>query len=213
MTTTTGVWRSRMASAVTGSLGVALVLAMLTGRAHLLVRGYFVPVLGVTGLGLLALAWRRPPRPARPGLLLLGLPAVVGLALGPTQVSHVSQGILSGGLGARLGDPSNPLTAGQGGPVSLLQIALAEDQLGAAALVGRQVSVEAQVSGPQVLQRLVMVCCAADARPVALGTTGRRLPADGAWVRASGYLSVSHGNLVLHIDGLVRIPLPTSPIL
>lgn len=206
--------RQAWATAVTAALGTGLFVAALSGRAGLFVRGYFVPVLAVTGMGLCAIAWLRPPRLSRLAALTLALPLVAGLTLGPSEAAHVSQGIISGGLGARLGDGANPLLSGAGGSVSLLQVVLAEDQVGASALVGRHISVEAQVAGPHLVQRLVMVCCAADARPVTLATGGVRLPPAGTWVRLSGALSVSHdGAALLDIGQLQQIPTPGNPIL
>jgi hypothetical protein len=198
---------------MTAALGLALVAGSLFGRSQLFVRGYFIPVLAVTGIGLVLVAWLRPPRLSRLAVLTLGLPLVAGLAMGPSQAAHVNQGILSGGLGARLGDGANPLLSGGGGPVSVLQVALAEEQIGASALVGRQVSLEAQVAGAHLVERLVMVCCAADARPVTLATSGSRLPPNGSWVRASGTLSVGRGVIVFDIDRLARVATPANPIL
>lgn len=194
-------------------MGAALVLAALSGRAGLYVRGYFVPVLAVTGVVLLVLAWRRPPHLSRRAWAVLGLPVVVAVGIGPHQAAALSQGQLSGGFGARLGDGPNPLLSGRGGPVTLLQVELAAEQLGPVALLGRQVSVVAEVASPSSVQRLVMVCCAADARPVSLQVAEAHLPPTGRWVEIDGRLSAANGMVVLDGASVRSIPVPSEPIL
>lgn len=194
-------------------LGGGLVAAAVSGRAGLYVRGYFVPVLAVTGLGLLVLSWVRPPRLSGRAAAVLLLPLVVAFGIGPRQAASVSQGQLSGGLGARLGDGPNPLLAGRGGPVTVLQIDLAAEQLGPVALMGREVVVDAEVASPSSVERLVMVCCAADARPVTLTVHGARLPAPGKWVELRGRLSAGGGNVGLSVESVRSIPVPAAPIL
>jgi hypothetical protein len=207
-----GVDRERCSSrVVVAALGAGLVAAAASGRAGLYVRGYFIPVLAVTAL--LALAWVRPPRLAGRTWAVLLLPLVVAAGIGPGQAASVSQGQLSGGLGARLGDGPNPLLNGQGGTVTLLQIDLAAEQLGPVALMGREVVVDAEVASPSSVERLVMVCCAADARPVTLTVHGARLPGAGGWVELHGHLSAGGGNVALTADHVRTIPVPSAPIL
>lgn len=194
-------------------MGAALLAAAVSGRAGLYVRGYFVPVLAATGVVLVLLAWRRPPRLSRRAWAVLCLPVVVALGIGPHQAASLSQGQLSGGLGARLGDGPNPLLSGRGGPVTLLQVQLASEQLGPVALLGRQVSVEAEVASPSSIERLVMVCCAADARPVTLQVAGAHLPPAGRWVEIDGRLSAAGGTVVLDAASVRGIPVPSQPIL
>ena len=198
---------------VTGAVGVGLFAAAISGRADLYVRGYFVPVLAVTGIGLLVLTRVRPPRLSGRAAAVLLLPLVVAVGIGPRQAASVSQGQLSGGLGARLGDGPNPLIDGRGGPVTVLQIDLAAEQLGPVALMGREVVVDAEVASPSSVERLVMVCCAADARPVTLTVHGARLPAPGKWVELHGRLSASGGNVAITVESVRSIPVPAAPIL
>lgn len=207
--------RTRLVSARTAAavLGAGLVGAVASGRAALYVRGYFVPVLAVTGAVLMLLAWRRPPRLSRRGWAVLGLPLVVAVGIGPQQAASLSQGQLSGGLGARLGDGPNPLVDGGGGSVTLLQVDLAAAQLGPVALVGREVEVQAEVASPTVVERLVMVCCAADARPVTLTVRNARLPGAGRWVDLRGRLSARNGQVVLDAARVTPIGVPQEPIL
>lgn len=198
---------------VVALVGVALLAAAATGRAALYVRGYFVPVLALTGIVLVVLAWRSPPRMSRRSWAALCLPVVVGLGIGPHQAAALSQGQLSGGLGARLGDGPNPLLTGGGGRVSVLQVELAAEQLGPVALLGRPVSLEAEVSSPTSVQRLVMVCCAADARAVTLPVQGGHLPSRGTWVRIDGRLSASNGQVVVVASRVRPASVPSQPIL
>ena len=205
--------RSRSSRLVVGALGAGLIAAVASGRAGLYVRGYFVPVLAATGVALLVLSWVRPPHLSRSAWAVLLLPMVVAAGIGPRQAASVSQGQLSGGLGARLGDGPNPLLDGRGGPVTLLQIDLAAEQVGPVALMGREVVVDAEVASPSSVERLVMVCCAADARPVTLRVQGAHLPAVGTWVALHGRLSASGGNVVLTPQAVRTIPVPAAPIL
>jgi hypothetical protein len=204
---------ARPARMAVAALGAGLLAAVASGRAGLYVRGYFVPVLAVTGVALLLVAWLRPPRLSRRAWAVLLLPLVVAMGIGPHQAATLSQGQLSGGLGARLGDGPNPLLAGGGGVVSVLQVQLAAEQVGPVALMGRDVVVDAVVASPSSVERLVMVCCAADARPVILSVAGIHLPARGRWVEIHGHLSASDGRVVLDASGVRVIPVPTAPIL
>lgn len=196
-----------------GGMGAAMVAAALSGRADLYVRGYFVPVLGVAGVALLALAATLPLRASRSAAMLLALPVVAGLGIGPAQAASLPAAPAGGQVGARLGDGSNPLVAGGAGPVTVLQIQLAAQEEGPAALIGRRVTVEAEVASPTSIERLAMVCCAADARPVVLDVTGRPMPKRGTWVTVTGTLTVNAGQAALVADTVRTVPVPASPIL
>ncbi len=132
----------------------------------------------------------------------------------PGLVARVPAGAPGDGaaIESRLGEADNPLLTGGSGEVTLLQVVLAGRELGAAALDGRPVTLQAQVRGPDTLTRLVMVCCAADARPVGITVEGT-LPADGTWVRASGTLAADGSTLLLRLDAAEEIPVPARPLL
>ncbi len=194
--------------------GAALVTLVLTGRATLLVRPWFAPILLATGLLVAAVTLRhRVELSRRAGVLLLA-PVAVGLSLSPSVVGEVSQGAADPAtLTQRLGDPANPLLAGKGGNVTLLQILLAEQQIGGVALADRSVSVEAIVSGTRRLSRSVIVCCAADAQSVSVAETGVTLPAAKTWVRVNGQLATHGDQTVLTATSVTRIHTPANPFL
>jgi hypothetical protein len=196
-----------------GLVGVAVGVGVVSGRAALYVRGYFLPILGVMAVLMLVLAWRRPPALGWRTMAVLLLPAVAGMGIGPPQASRMAQVQLAGSPAVRLGDGPNPLLKGGGGPVSVLQVDLAAQQLGPVSLLGRRVSVEAEVVGPSSVERLVMVCCAADARPVTLTVQAAHLPQRGAWVEIEGQLSAAGGQVVLVAGSVRRVPVPPQPIL
>lgn len=205
---------SRGARLAVLAVGMALVVAVATGRAGLLVRPWFAPVLLVAGGLVVLAALRRPVDLSRGGALLLMAPVVVGLTLTPAVVGGVSGGPADPGtLTSRIGDPANPLLAGRGGQVTLLQILLAEQSVGSVVLSGRPVTVEALVTGPHTLSRSVIVCCAADAQAVSLPESGTSLPATKTWVRVSGRLGSSGGQSVLTATSVTRIPTPANPFL
>ena len=194
--------------------GAALVALVLTGRATLLVRPWFAPVLLATGLLVAVAALRHRVNLSRPGVVLLLAPVAVGLTLTPSVVGQVSQGTADvATLTQRLGDPANPLLAGKGGDVTLLQILLAEQQIGGVALAGRSVTVEAIASGPHQLSRSVIVCCAADAQLVSVPETGTTLPAKKVWVRVTGTLAAKGDKTVLEATNVTSIPTPANPFL
>ena len=195
------------------ALGAAFVLGALTGRGALFVRPWFVPVLLGTGAVLLLVAWRGTVRMAPGTAVVLLVPVLVGLALPPAVAGRITTFAGTGTpVQARLGDGSNPLLAGRGGDVTILQVVLAEQQVGAVYLDGRDVRVDGVVDSGNRLTRLVMVCCAADARPVSIAVRGS-LPSKGTWVRVTGRLSAAGGGLSLQAQDVVTIPTPENPFL
>lgn len=201
-------------TAAVAAAGLALVVLVLTGRATLLVRPWFAPILLATGLLVAAVTLRHRIELSRRGIVLLLAPVAVGLTLSPSVVGQVSQGAADPAtLTQRLGDPANPLLAGKGGDVTLLQILLAQQQIGGVALAGRTVTVEAIVSGTNRLSRSVIVCCAADAQSVSVAETGAALPAAKTWVRVSGRLATRGDRTVLSASSVTKIPTPANPFL
>jgi hypothetical protein len=204
----------RSLRASTALLGAGFVVAGLTGRAQLLVRPWFVLILVATGVLLILAAAKGTRLLSTRSTYALLLPVAVGATLTPAIVSHASQGSANvANLSARLGDPGNPLLAGKGGNVTLLQILLAEKQEGGVALAGRPVTVEAIVVGQHRLERSVIVCCAADAQTVSLTESGTALPRSGSWVRVSGALTSVGNTVVLDARVVTRIPTPSEPFL
>lgn len=201
-------------TAAVAAAGLALVALVLTGRATLLVRPWFAPVLLGAGVLVVVAALRHRVELSRRGVVMLLAPVAVGLALSPSVVGQVSQGAADPAtLTQRLGDPANPLLAGKGGNVTLLQILLAERQIGGVALAGRTVSVEAIVSGTHRLSRSVIVCCAADAQSVSVAETGAALPAAKTWVRVTGRLATRGDTTVLAATRITKIATPANPFL
>jgi hypothetical protein len=201
----------RIAALVVGAGLVAIVLA---GRATLLVRPWFAPVLLAAGALIAVAASRYGAQLSRPGAIALLAPVVVGLTLTPAVVGRVSTGPADlATLTHRIGDLANPLVAGRGGSVTLLQILFAEQQLGGVALSGRSVTVDAIASGAHTLSRSVIVCCAADAQSISISETGIALPGGHAWVRVSGRLQSEGTRTVLAATSATRIPTPANPFL
>jgi hypothetical protein len=193
-------------------IGVGFIAAWFTGRSGLYVRPWFAPVLGVAGLALAIAAWRTPPAITRRAAAVLMLPVLAALGLTPGLVGKIPPSATAGPIPARLGDSAERLLHGTGGDVTLLDIALAEQKVGAAFLDGREVTVEATVDGPGRIGRLAMVCCAADARPVSIAVIGS-LPPKGTWVRITGHLAARGGGLALAASSIVGIPTPENPFL
>ena len=194
------------------ALGVAFLAAGLSGRAGLFVRSWFVPAVLGAGALLLLVALRGRVALPGPAAAILLLPVVVGLAVTPGLAGRITTEVgAARAVGARWGDGANPLLAGGGGDVTLLDVMLAERGVGAVALDGRQITVEGAVRRGEI-RRLAMVCCAADARPLALRLTGD-LPADGTWVRATGRLRARGAGLVLETDRVAAIDPPSDPFL
>ena len=197
-----------------GVAGAGLVTLVLTGRATLLVRPWFAPLLLATGLLVILAALRHRVVLTRRAVVVLLAPVAVGVALTPSVVGRVSQGSANvATLTQRVGDPANPLLAGKGGNVTLLQILLAEQQVGGVALAGRRVTVEAIASGAHRLSRSVIVCCAADAQSVSVTETGMTLPATKRWVRVTGTLGTRGDRTVLDVTDVTPIPTPANPFL
>ena len=205
---------TRTGRAVAGLLAVALLGAVLTKRAELLVRPWFAWVFVATALLLAAVVVRTRIRVSPASAALLLLPVAVGVTLTPVLASRVSAGTAQPTtLAARIGDGSNPLLGGGGGAVTLLQILLAEQQVGGVALAGRLVQVEAVVGADHTLTRSVIVCCAADAQTVDLPESGPDLGPTGRWVRVTGRLAPVGTQLVLAATSVTTIPTPAEPFL
>jgi hypothetical protein len=195
-------------------VGLSFVAAAITGRAGIFVRPWFIPVLAGTGAVILAAAAAGRVSLSLPAAAVLLLPVVAGLGLSPQSVGRVSQG--SGDtatLAARLGDARNPLLSGRDGAVTLLDIVVAESEVGGVALAGRRVVIVAVVAGPHRLNRSVMVCCAADARTIGVRAIGERLPPRQSWVRVEGVLTTQGTELVLEARRVRRIETPQEPFL
>jgi len=196
----------------TAALGAGFVAAAVTGRAELFVRPWFVPVLLAAGAVMLIAAWRAPRLSIR-SAAILALPLAAGLFLSPGLAGRITAASNTAGeIPSRLGDTHNPLLGSGGGQVTLLDILLAEQQVGAVYLSGRGVTVDGVVQSGDRISRLVMVCCAADARPVTLDVVGR-LPATGTWVQVRGRLAVRGVRLFLRAADARAIPTPSSPFL
>ena len=210
----TGDTRSKAGRAVAAVLGVAFLVSALTGRADVLVRPWFTWVLIATGLALIAVAVWSPPAISAGATFALLLPVAVGLGLTPRVVGRVSNGeVGTASLSQRFGDPSNPLLSGKGGNVTLLQVRVAEQQVGRVYLAGRTVTLEAKVSGLRELSRSVIVCCAADARSLKLKEAGAPLPDTGTWVRVRGKLTAGNSGVVLVASKVTPIKVPSEPFL
>jgi hypothetical protein len=205
---------SKAGRAVAAVLGIAFLVSALSGRADVLVRPWFTWVLIATGLALIAVAVWSPPAISAGATFALLLPVAVGLGLTPRVVGRVSNGeVGTASLSQRFGDSSNPLLSGKGGNVTLLEIRVAEQQVGAVYLSGRRVTTEAKVSGDRELSRSVIVCCAADARTLKLTEAGAPLPDSGTWVRVSGRLAASKSGVVLVASKVAPIGVPSEPFL
>jgi len=196
------------------ALSAGLLVDAVTGRAELLVRPWFVPVLAAAGVALAAAAVRARGRMPLSGFLALLVPIAIGATLTPAVAGNAARASSTAAtITSRLGDPSNPLLNGAGGHVTLLQILLAEQQGGGVVLSGRAVTVEAMAAGPHRLERSAIVCCAADAQAITLDETGPALPHPGTWVRVDGVLATVGDKTVLDVRHIVRIPTPTDPFL
>jgi hypothetical protein len=199
---------------VAGLLAGALIAAVVSQRAELLVRPWFTWVLVGTAMLLAAVAVRTKPviTPGAAGALLL--PVAIGLTLTPSLASRATEdATLSTVPASRIGDGSNPLVNGRGGPVTLLQILQAEQQVGAVLLAGRTVQVDAIVGGPHRLDRSVIVCCAADAQRITVAEQGPLLSPAGHWVRVIGRLGAAGTRTVIVVTSVRPIPTPADPFL
>jgi len=103
--------RTRGTAAVAAA-GAALVALVLTGRASLLVRPWFAPILLATGVLVAVVTLRHRIELSRRAIVLLLAPVAVGISLSPSIVGQVSQGAADPAtLTERLGDPgSSPRT-------------------------------------------------------------------------------------------------------
>ena len=202
------------AAVLVGALAAAFVAGVLTGRAPLFVRPWFTPVMATTGLVLAGVALRAGQRVRAEIAALVLVPVVVALALPAGVVGRAASTTASASdIGARLGDGDNPVLAGRRPDVTLLDIVLAERKVGGVYLAGRPVVVEAMVGPGPVLTRSVMVCCAADARPVSVPVRGAAVPAVSTWVRVRGRLAAEGNRLVVQADRVERIGTPSRPLL
>lgn len=205
---------SRYGQWTLAALGTALIVCALSGRALLFVRPWFLLAVLGTGVVVLVVAWRGQAVVSPSAGVMLMLPLVAGLTLTPTLVGQASQGSVSASaLAGRIGDGPNPLVDGRGGNVTLLQVLLAEQQVGGVYLAGRSISVVAIVRGPHELGRSAIVCCAADARTIALSASGTALPEVGTWVRVTGRLTMRGQRLILDAQDIQSVPTPTDPFL
>ena len=205
---------NRRGGAVLALLAVGFGADVLTGRSELLVRPWFAGALLLTAvlIGLAALRSRVRVTPA--AAFLLCLPVAVGVTLTPALAAHVTpEAADATTIATRIGDPSNPLLQGRGGPVTLLQILLAEQQVGGVALAGRSVELDAVVGGPGRLQRAVIVCCAADAQTVSVAERGAPLPAKGRWVHVTGRLAADGTHTLVQATAIRAISPPEDPFL
>ena len=206
---------SARAGRLVGSLlAAALVAAVATRRAELLVRPWFTWVLLATAALIAALVVRSRIRLTATSTALLLLPLAIGATLTPALAGRASSGVApTAALGARIGDGANPLLEGRGGNVTLLQILLAEQQVGGVPLAGRSVQVEAIAADTHLLNRSVIVCCAADAQTIALPEQGPALGPRGHWVRVTGHLAEVGTRVVLVATAVAPIPTPAEPFL
>jgi hypothetical protein len=206
-----GQWAARATAVL---LGLVFVASVVTGRSGLLVRPWFDVVLVGTGVVILIVAWNGVPSLSPAAMFLLLLPIAVALSVTPKVAGRISAGSNDlTGLGSRIGDSANPLARGRGGNVNLLQIRLAEQQVGSVYLSGRPVTVEARVTGPREVGRPAIVCCAADARLITLPVTGAKLPKKDSWVRLSGKLQARGTETVLHVAKVEPIKTPSEPFM
>jgi hypothetical protein len=199
---------------MTALLAGGLAAAVATQRADLLVRPWFTWVLLGTALLLAAVAVRTKIAVSPRAMGALLLPIAVGLTLTPALASRATQdATLSAAPAARIGDGSNPLVDGRGGPVTLLQILQAEEQVGGVLLAGRQVQVDGIVASSHRLERSVIVCCAADAQRIAIDTQGAALSPVGLWVHVTGHLATSGTHTVIVATSARPIATPADPFL
>lgn len=111
---------------------------------------------------------------------------------------HMDADVLTGDAPARTDSSTESADDTPARTVSLLDIALSDDEL-----IGQRVVTIGQVyRGPEipaghfVVFRFVITCCAADAQPVGVlvATSGQRLPEVDSWIRIEGKLDlIAHG--------------------
>lgn len=166
--------------------------------------------------------WRRPAWPGGWLFAIALAPIVLLLRSPPAPLDHhAALGRSAAQLDARPG--GGPLPEA-GGEIALDRVAEA---------VGREVTVVAMAvqpigrlayllpanrprqAEPVVLLRFSMVCCAADAVPVAVQVAGLA-PAeveDGMWIEVRGRVGDFQGEPLLHADAWKRVPTPAEPFL
>lgn len=193
--------------------GGGLIAAVVTDRGALFVRPWFLPVMLVAGVILVLASWATTHQLSASAASCLLLPLLVGVMIAPSRAADVFAADLtpSAELRPRLGEGDNPLLQGAS-QVTILDIALAEREVGRVLLVGRDVSVVGLVDDSDHISRPVMVCCAADARPVRLAVRGELGP-PASWVRVSGKLAIRGGDLVLEPADIRQVPAPDRPFL
>lgn len=195
-------------------LGPGLLASVVFGRDQLFVRPWFAPVLVVTALALALLAIRSGVETSPTTTAVLLLPLVVGVSLSPGLVGRAQTGADGPAVvQTRIGEGQNRVLDDAGEEVSILDVVLAERQVGGVALDGRGVSVEGFVVAESRISRYVMACCAADARPVTLDVVGGELPPEGTWVRVRGFLRSEGADMVLRPQTVTAIPTPARPFL
>ncbi len=207
---------NRLAQAVVMLLfGGAVIKATLTDMFLRYVKEGLRPLLLVAGALLIAAAvmtiWydlRGEPAEAEPddghghahheprvGWLLL-LPVLALLLIAPPALGSYA----AGQAGAVVVNPASdsdypPLPAGDPAPISLLDYASRSIYDSGKSLTGRQLKLTGFVTpgpdGRAMLARMVLICCAADGRPIKIGLTGDT-PVDVApdsWVEVVGVYS------------------------
>lgn len=129
---------------------------------------------------------------------------------------HMDADVLTGDGPARTDSSSESDDDTPAKTVSLLDIALSDDEL-----IGRRVVTIGQVyRGPEipaghfVVFRFVITCCAADAQPVGVlvATSGQPLPEVDSWIRIEGKLDlIAHGDqeqYVIRSPNVRSVPTP-----
>ena len=207
-------WRAR--TAAVAAVGLLFVGAAFTGTGGQLVRSWFLPVLAVAGVLIVACATTvaRQSTMTMAMVFLLPVAAWVGVAGLQPSVSTAPLVAINadGGPQQRFGDRPNPLLSGAGGAVDILQVLIASSELGPAALNGQHVELTGVSDGSGSVSRLAMVCCIADARRVRLRVEGS-LPPKGQWVRLTGDLRAGDSEIVLVAEHAQRIRPPSRPVL
>ena len=186
------------------AVGLALGKLSVTGVALRYVRPWMLPVLGVTAVVLIGLAgvtlWRslRPagdePEAASSGRAswLLLVPLIATLVVVPPALSAYQADRYGTALASHAPLRFDPLPEGNPVRLTLVEYAARAVIEQGRSLSGRRVTlagfVVAGAGDRPYLVRLVVECCAADARPVKVGLTGD-VPANlppGTWVEVEG---------------------------
>ncbi|HMO54460.1 MAG TPA: TIGR03943 family protein [Tepidiformaceae bacterium] len=213
------------------ALGGLLALRLADGTAGYLVQSWYIPVIVVSALILLALAgltWfpalrRREPfelRPTAAGLLTGGLvafPLVLGLAFEPRQLN--SGNLNTDAVSARqftasaaVADPARR---------NIYQWAYEFETANPASIVGDSVEVvgfvfhrEGAPADRFLVARFVVACCIADAQGFALPVQWKDagdLKSD-QWVRVIGRVTTApEGELIIHATDIEMLEAPSNP--